>query len=703
MSLHDSKSLLAKLMATEDLIIQQDRVQTASFNVQTRVLTIPILDQKLSRDIYDLFMGHEVGHALYTPMEGLKKALEQKIDKDVLNIVDDSRIERRIKTRYPGIKAPFVRAYNDLFERDFFGTKGKDLNKYNFIDRINLHCKIGAGLAIQFSEKERELLNEVESTETYDDVIEVSKKIIEFMNLPPQEEQEVMKVAVLVDGNGEEQDSDGTEETESLDDFDEIIDARSEKSDDGEQKEVKSDEKSGETGPSAGRNENRKTPPKEIRSDTDAAYKRKEQELFDKGKSKYIYVNVPFYNTKQAVMDYKQVYRQCQQESFAINREEFISYRRESAKVVSYLVKEFELRKNADQMKRAATAKTGDLDLSKIYSFNFNEDLFKKITVVPQGQSHGLVMFLDWSGSMARHIGNTVKQLLNLALFCKKVNIPFEVYCFVEHTTHTHMYKPAPKLGDLHSGAFGLVNLLSSRMTATEFITAGASMMKFGGISKSNMYRPLTPTFLRMSGTPLNECIIAAMEVVPEFQKKNRLQIVNTVFLTDGEGCTLSEVYENHHYPSKPHFTHMVIRDPKTRHEEVFDKTKQKSWTDSMMAQSDCLIRLLKQRTNSHVIGFFVCETKDLTMRYHSFYPDAKEDEYSIREKFKADRYAVVTSTGFDDYYLLRSNGLDTDVEEELEFKENATTRGMVSAFSKYTGNKISSRVVLNRFIGLIS
>jgi hypothetical protein len=52
---------------------------------------------------------------------------------------------------------------------------------------------------------------------------------------------------------------------------------------------------------------------------------------------------------------------------------------------------------------------------------------------------------------------------------------------------------------------------------------------------------------------------------------------------------------------------------------------------------------------------------------------------------------------------LLRSESLNTDDDEVFEVKENATTRGLVSAFSKYHGNRISSRVVLNRFIGMIS
>ena len=79
MNLIDSKSILAKLMATEDLIVEQRNVSTAFFDVQNRILTVPVLDKNISSQLYDLFMGHEVGHALYTPLEGLKKSKEEKV------------------------------------------------------------------------------------------------------------------------------------------------------------------------------------------------------------------------------------------------------------------------------------------------------------------------------------------------------------------------------------------------------------------------------------------------------------------------------------------------------------------------------------------------------------------------------------------------------------------------------------------------
>ena len=74
-----------------------------------------------------------------------------------------------------------------------------------------------------------------------------------------------------------------------------------------------------------------------------------------------------------------------------------------------------------------------------------------------------------------------------------------------------------------------------------------------------------------------------------------------------------------------------------------------------------------------------------------------------LKKEFRADKYKVVTSEGYDEYYLLRAEGLDTDEDVEFEVKENATTRGFVSAFSKFTNNRKANRVVLNRFIGLIA
>ena len=146
---HEIKSQLAKLLATEDLIVEHKVVQTAEFNVHTRVLTLPKWD-RASNNVYDALVAHEVGHALYTPDRNWYKEIE--IPPSFVNIVEDVRIEKLMKRRYAGLAKCFYTGYNELNDEDFFDIDGKDLTKFNIADRVNLHFKIGAWNDISFSE-----------------------------------------------------------------------------------------------------------------------------------------------------------------------------------------------------------------------------------------------------------------------------------------------------------------------------------------------------------------------------------------------------------------------------------------------------------------------------------------------------------------------------------------------------------------------
>ena len=680
-------------MATENLTVEHRNVRTASFDVKNRVLVIPTLDKNLSAALYDLFTGHEVGHALYTPIDGMIEAKKQKINMNVANVVEDCRIERKIKNKYPGLRLPFLKAYQELVEKDFFATKGKNLNLMNFLDRLNLYTKGGVSLGIKFNEIERGLVNDVEKTETYDDVIEVSKRIIEYMEQQLEEQKAKDKQKAAEEGEDEDEfeevdfdDGNPKDYDSSYDDFENETDVDDDEDD------------SGDSDPEDDYSDTKND--SEIRSFTDEAFRENESKLFEFGED-YAYANIPKMEVDKVIYDYKPLWKRYKEDEFcSVKTEEYLQIRRESNKVVSYLVKEFEMRKNADQLKRATTAKTGDLDMKKLFSYGFSEDIFKKVTVVPGGKSHGLVMFLDWSGSMSDHIANTMKQLLNLTFFCKKVNIPFEVYTFVEDIDTEHNYQPKPKAGDLRTKTFGLCNILSSRMSAAEFTYAGSALVAMSGCGASNR-RTRQPYWMSMSGTPLNEAVIAAMEIIPHFQKNYKLQIVNTVFLTDGEGSPLSESYidneGNTDYYSRYNKKTLVIRDPVTRHQEVMKPNS------NGFSQTSSLIRLLKKRTNCNIVGFYVLNVKALNgTAGNMFFPDYNE-RYSVKEQFRKDKFFVVQNTGFDEYYLLRSNGLDTDEDATFEVKENATKRGIVSAFSKYAGNRINNRVILNRFINLIT
>jgi hypothetical protein len=401
-----------------------------------------------------------------------------------------------------------------------------------------------------------------------------------------------------------------------------------------------------------------------------------------------------------------------------VMRQNFSKFRTESNKVVSYLVKEFEMRKNADQQARAKISKTGELNLSKIHEYKFTDDIFARMTKVPNGKSHGLMMFIDWSGSMCDHIGPTVKQLLNLVMFCKKVNIPFEVYAFSTNIMD-EPYDPFGnniqrqkaqefKVGDLAICRFSLLNILSSKMSTNDFSKMSSYLLDFGLGRRGTCLNMEPPEIMQLSGTPLNESIIAAFEIIPEFKKQNKLQIVNTVFLTDGEGSAITGRIEDlsgdSYHASDITSTwqkRSFLRDP------VSKASVEVARADYNMSrgavQTTALLKLLKQRTDSNIVGFYIAKVRDVRSVLNMYTPKSEEQKINDRiVAFRKNNFTYLNNVGYDEYYFLRSDKLDTDDEEGFEVS-STTTRGLVSAFSKYTGNRISNRIVLNRFINLIT
>ena len=175
---HEIKSQLAKLLATEDLVVEHKKVETACFNVQTRVLTLPMWENA-SSVVYDMLVGHEVGHALYTPNEDW--FLEHKIPPQLVNVVEDARIEKLMKRRYPGLAKTFYNGYGQLSEQDFFQLENEDISKMNLADKINLYFKIGNFVDVPFdSFEESVLVQKVADTETFQDVLQVAAEIYQY-------------------------------------------------------------------------------------------------------------------------------------------------------------------------------------------------------------------------------------------------------------------------------------------------------------------------------------------------------------------------------------------------------------------------------------------------------------------------------------------------------------------------------------------
>jgi hypothetical protein len=164
----EQQSMLARLLSKENISVQHGKFQTAFFDVKNRVLGLPVWKDK-GKDVYDLLVGHEVGHALYTPRDALDGKLPCR--KDYLNIVEDVRIEKMIRATYPGLVGSFRRGYDVLNTEDFFGIKGKDVQALAIGDRVNLKAKLASSINIAFSSDEQAVVNQVMAVQTWDDVV----------------------------------------------------------------------------------------------------------------------------------------------------------------------------------------------------------------------------------------------------------------------------------------------------------------------------------------------------------------------------------------------------------------------------------------------------------------------------------------------------------------------------------------------------
>jgi len=180
------KSQLAKLLATEDIVVEHRSCETAQFNVHTRVLTLPLWE-KASNEVYDMLVGHEVGHALYTPDEW---DWQDDIPHQFMNVVEDARIEKLIKRKYMGLAKTFYRAYNELQKKDFFQLDGEDVDNFNLADRANLYYKIGSFLDVPFSDAEKEIIDLIGKCETFADTKRVAKVLYEYCKEELKKEKE---------------------------------------------------------------------------------------------------------------------------------------------------------------------------------------------------------------------------------------------------------------------------------------------------------------------------------------------------------------------------------------------------------------------------------------------------------------------------------------------------------------------------------
>ena len=710
------KSQLAKLLATEDLIVEHKQVETASFNVETRVLVLPLWE-KASSEVYDMLVAHEVGHALFTPCEDWLDRYPE-IPPSFVNVVEDARIEKLMKRKYAGLPKTFFTGYKELQGMDFFKLSDIDVNEMGIADRLNLYFKIGNFIDIDFNEEEKTFVSMVKSAETFDDVLEYSKVIWEYakeeLEQKKKEQQEIeeMKAKVeMEDGDGDNEKeyqttTQGTEGDSQKSDVEGEDELEDEDDDDGLDYDDQAYSKGGITlgdEPKAETVENLEESLKDLVNEAgrETLYVEKPNDLdLDKViiPNWFIHKNIDFEWRENTASDF-----------FNADKE-FDEFRVSARKEVNYLVKEFEMKKSASAYARAATSRTGMLDMSKLHTYQYCEDIFKKVTVLPDGKNHGLVFILDWSGSMSYIMKDTIKQLYNLIWFCRKVQIPFDVYaftnCYPYHNTDEARYTAKNNVVCVEE-SFSLMNLFTSNVNVRTLdhqmrnIYRMATRFGYYSVSWDDRDRFQVPIGMGLSGTPLDESLMCLHQIIPQFKKDNKVEKVQCVVLTDGEAYTPSYHHEvQRHWEDKPYMGRAAIWSGTFLRDRKLGKTYRVK--DSTYGFTEVLLENLKDTFPTvNFIGIRLLPSRDagsFIRRYHGW----TDDEYNkIMKGWKKNRSVSIKSSAYDTYFGLSTTALASD--DEFEVKEDATKAEIKRAFGKSLKGKKMNKKILSEFIELVA
>lgn len=738
----ESKSALAKLMATENIHVEHKQVPTASFDVKNRILALPMWEN-MDDVTYEGLIGHEVGHALYTPYEPWAEFVKENPSlKDCANVIEDARIERLMKIKYPGMRGTFFSMYEKLNAKDFFGVKGADLEESNIIDRINLHFKLGSIAGIPFNDAEKVFVEKVAKAETFEDVLALTKELsdmakeeaeakyedgLDFSDVDDMDGDFEMIEMPPMPNNGDadeesedetEQNGSGGEETDSNEDGDEVEEnettkgnkaTETEDSFDGPEVEVPS------YSDGAGGEGEVPVPSSETQRNFDSSL----QGLNNVEAKEPFYVDLPKVEIGNALVDYKTVGKQLTEfwadpentrdywydnDLRTETMDELRAWKKDTLPVVNYLVKEFEMKQAASAHRRTSTGKTGQLDMNKLHAYKIDEDIFKRVATVKDGRNHGLVMYVDWSGSMHGKMFATIKQTMTLVMFAKKVGIPFRVYSFTNGMRRNEEMKPimipenqtADKTLILRDVYFH--EYFNEKMTSKEFNKGIENMWFLGKAIERNSMR--VPPNYNLASTPLNESIIASYEMVEAFRKETGREKINVIFLTDGGSDGNNEYYDRvEGSPSWFRYDkELYLRDP------ISKKIVTKGHRNTFQFTSDLLANL-GDRCGVNVIGFYITSTREI--RQSIDYAAMTWTERDNNRKYLTKNgYIGMTKFGYDKYFMVKDNALDqnADFQDVDRNNDGTVAKGKLrTQFRKFTKARKVNKMMLNEFVAMVA
>ena len=717
---------LPKLLAKENITISHGNYKTAWFDIKNRVLGLPMWEDK-GKDVYDLLIGHEVGHALETPYEGWHDSPEklEGCPRSYINVIEDARIERKIKNRYPGLVGPFARGYKKLYDDGFFGDGIEDWSQIKLIDKINLKAKVGNLLDVPMIPAEKVFYDRAMNTDDFSEVLQLVKDILAYTK---ENQEELMQAPQFTDGEGQnESEGDQFDPTDNMGHDDLESDTQQPKANNNEELNGE-DEDTSES--SSSNDETNISSEEDVESPvfssepihegdldqsiTDTIFREMEKGLVEMPEDGQPIaaqdISKEFMN--DIVIDYKElekdrnerknyVYSDADENDWLIKEYEASQARfkqgiKDIKKNVNFAVKEFEQRKAATQWQKASTAKTGVIDINKLWSYKTSDDIFLRTTKLADAKNHGMMLIVDYSGSMHSSIRYVLNQVLHTIMFCKAVNIPFEVYGF--STTNKKLYDSWRKFkdGDIELDDISMPMLCSSSLGKKDFensIRHMWSRIDYDGWGSERF----NSKYEDWGSTPLNQSLLVARHLIKKFRVKNNIEKMNLITFTDGDANSMR-----------------VMQDPKYA-ENKFDTYKYhgkiRIFVDGKYIEAKnrshmtkAILENIKKQFQVNTIGFFMADdnhhwNNKISQVAHEkdyYYYDYKPE--SSKEYRKNKCVEVKDFGGYNNFYLVKGNkNLDTSADD-FNIEDDASNGQIRNAFKKYSKSKKLNKVLMTKF-----
>ena len=695
--MNTSLSIFAKALASENLSFSFSKeAETASFDVKSRHLVMPMWD--VTDTVKTMLVAHEISHALWTPYERSEELMKAAIAdgynamllQRIANVIEDVRIEKLMKQKFPGTRRDFFLGYKEIAELDLFGFKKMDLPKAGFLNRLNIHFKFGIPgfIPMTFEGNEQEVVDMIDGVVNFDQVFEVAKFLYNHPSM--KELREKMEAAA----------------------------AKGDKQGEKEQKKMVGD-----------------------KNEVPGEFMRKNGDYYNDGVVTITGVkNLSEYiiSTESILNDFN-----GNEGNNTLNLDEYRKFVRESDAFVRQLVAQFERKKAADEIRRERPKQTGMLNLDRLHQYKTHDDIFLSKIVKQDGKNHGIVFMLDFSGSMGCTIGHAYLQVLQLVWFCEKAKIPFEVFGFTDvyclkipgyeeayrewqksnPTGFSYDFDQVWNAGKLKRecptamevGSARLMNIASSKDDAAKRERLCAFIYE-AYVTQTRAASRL----ISLNGTPTVECVSLASQFMVDWVKENNIQIPTIMVVTDGCCNHINTLKSDNLYHFSTEQSSLTVANEILDTIYVVPAKYVKSGLPNAMIGS--MLDSLRNKLNARCVGMYVMSGRSLGIRaYEQFCMSAEEQEklrdaqsYQGSPLEASDRFKAATEAfkegclvlhedtfpGYDSYFLIQT-------PKPVKDEEATTTTGnftkVKNAFIKTMGKRAGSRVFLSRYVDIVA